>query len=439
MRDYEREYDREGYGEDEYDDYEEEGGEEEEEEEVERKPTKEEQDFLKLREQLKERFRRNLKKESAKVLGHSSRSQDRRTSANDKFGSFFGPSQPAIAQRVIEKSQSIRETQHNTAKLQSSSSNKKNSTSISSAMKTNQQYQRPKVVNEIKRKAQTLKDMRDYSFLLSDDADMPVPEKDQSAPRMTTDVRLAQASLKNKLPISKPERQSVIRHHSRNSTAANRPMPAKGTAVKEALANRPMLPSSELRKAGQNISGNGPARPAGKIMPSKVPPRAAITNRPQPKVTNGSTLERKPSTKPQSTTQNHFAAHRKVPQVPDKVLTTKKQPEVSLKHQPLKRNPSHGIHEERLKKKPLKRHPYSDDDDEEAINMIRQMFRYDPRKFANDDGDDSDMEVGFDVIQKEERKSAKIARMEDEEQLRLIEEEEKRERMRKKQKLGHHR
>lgn len=80
-----QEYDREGYGEDEYDDYEEEGGEEEEEEEEEgeRKPTKEEQDFLKLREQLKERFRRNSKKESAKVLGHTSRSQDR-TSANDK-------------------------------------------------------------------------------------------------------------------------------------------------------------------------------------------------------------------------------------------------------------------------------------------------------------------------------------------------------------------
>lgn len=437
MRDYAREYDREGYEEDEYDDYEEEGGEEEKVEE--RKPTKEEQDFLKLREQLKDRFRRNLKKESAKVLGHTSRSQDRRTAANDKFGSFFGPSQPAIAQRVIEESRSIRETQHITAKLQSSSSNKKISTSISSGMKTDRQYQRPKVVNEIKRKAQTLKDMRDYSFLQSDDADMPVPEKEHSAPRRTTDVRLAQASLKNKLPVSKPERQSVISHHSRNSTAANRPMPAKGAAVKEALANRPTIPSSELRKAGQNISGNRPARPAGNIMHSKVPPRAAITSRPQLKVTNGSTLERKPSAKPQSTTQNHFAAHRKVPQVPDKVLTTKKQPEVSLKHQPLKRNPSHGIHDERLKKKPLKRHPYSDDEDEEAINMIRQMFRYDPRRFADDDGDDSDMEVGFDVIQKEERKSAKIARLEDEEQLRLIEEEERRERMRKKQKLGHHR
>ncbi|KAJ0967050.1 hypothetical protein J5N97_023967 [Dioscorea zingiberensis] len=437
MRGYERDYDRDGYEQDAYDDYDEEedGGEEEEEEE--RKPTKEEQDFLKLREQLKERFRRNLKKESSKVLGHTSRSLDQRKTANDKFGSFFGPSQPAIAQRVIEESRSIRETQHIAAKVQSSSSNsKKNPASISSGMKMNQ---RPKVVNEIKKKAQTLKDSRDYSFLLSDDADMPVPEKDQSAPRMTSgsssDGRSSQAPSRNKLPINKPARQGVMGHDSRNSASTNRPMLAKGSSVKEALVNRPRLPSSESRKVVGNVSG----RPAGKILPSKLTTQAVVTNRPPPKVANALSLEKKISAKPQLTTQNHFSAHRKVSQVPDKVLTTKRQPEISLKHQPPKRNPLRDVHEERLKKKPPKRRSYSDDEGEEAINMIRQMFRYDPRRFSDMDGDDSDMEVGFDSIQKEERKSAKIAKMEDEEQLRLIEEEERRERMRKKQKLSHHR
>lgn len=35
----------------------------------------------------------------------------------------------------------------------------------------------------MKKKAQTLKDMRDYSFLLSDDADLPAPEREKPPPR----------------------------------------------------------------------------------------------------------------------------------------------------------------------------------------------------------------------------------------------------------------
>lgn len=165
------------YEEDDYDDYEDEGleGEEEDEQkhEEERKPSKEELEFLKLREKRKEMYRKKLKQQSAKDFGHSFQSQDsQRTSTNAKFGSFFGPSQPVIASRVLDESRSIRETQHIISKPPSSSWNERVSASASSVKKLSEHHQRPKV-NEVKRKAQTLKDSRDYSFLLSDDADLP--------------------------------------------------------------------------------------------------------------------------------------------------------------------------------------------------------------------------------------------------------------------------
>ncbi|CAL5370910.1 unnamed protein product [Camellia sinensis] len=103
------------------------------------------------------------------------------------------------------------------------------------------------------------------------------------------------------------------------------------------------------------------------------------------------------------------------------------------------------LREDRPKKKPVR--PYDDDDvdddDDEggrAISMIRSMFRYNPRKFADED-DDSDMEANYEDIMREEQRRgyARIARKEDEEELRKIEEEERRERLReeaKKRKLS---
>jgi protein SPT2 len=47
-----------------------------------------------------------------------------------------------------------------------------------SGSKNVSQEKRPKVVNEVRRKVETLKDTRDYSFLFSDDAELPVPKKE---------------------------------------------------------------------------------------------------------------------------------------------------------------------------------------------------------------------------------------------------------------------
>ncbi|KAL2523109.1 SPT2 chromatin protein [Forsythia ovata] len=67
-----------------------------------------------------------------------------------------------------------------------------------------------------------------------------------------------------------------------------------------------------------------------------------------------------------------------------------------------------------------------DDDTEQAISIIRRMFRYDPKKFGND-ADDRNMDATFSDIQKEETRSAKIARKEDAQELKRIVKQEKRE------------
>ncbi|KAJ8767882.1 hypothetical protein K2173_020822 [Erythroxylum novogranatense] len=94
-------------------------------------------------------------------------------------------------------------------------------------------------------------------------------------------------------------------------------------------------------------------------------------------------------------------------------------------NKPVKQISSHMPQQDsRPMKRPARR--LFDDEDVKALSMISKMFKY-----ADCDDDDSDMEANFDDIMKEERLSAKIARMEDEEQLRLIEEEEQREQIRK--------
>ncbi|KAG2306505.1 hypothetical protein Bca52824_026253 [Brassica carinata] len=56
-------------------------------------------------------------------------------------------------------------------------------------------------------------------------------------------------------------------------------------------------------------------------------------------------------------------------------------------------------------------------------------------RYAGRDYDDQDMEAGFDDIMKKERRSARIARKENEMEAKLIAEEEERERQRKLRKL----
>lgn len=115
MRGYDQEDEYEDY--DDYEDeqleegegYEEEEGEEYVAEEP-RKPTKEELDYLELRQKLKESIRKKMQKQNSTSLADSS--GRKKQIQRDNYGSFFGPSQPVIAQRVIQESKSLLENRH---------------------------------------------------------------------------------------------------------------------------------------------------------------------------------------------------------------------------------------------------------------------------------------------------------------------------------------
>ncbi|KAL9464084.1 hypothetical protein AB3S75_001810 [Citrus x aurantiifolia] len=444
----------------EYDEYEDEGEDqyeedegEEEDREEERKPTEEELEYLELRQRLKERYRKNIKKEN----GSASSKEKTNRLPYDNYGSFFGPSQPVISHRVIQESKSLLETQHLACRVQNSHRNNEK-TSASSAPKAGGQRPPPKV-NEVQRKVQKLKVSRDYSFL-SDDVELPASKKEPPARNVSvpnSEARQAQVPTKSKQPLGNSGRNVHAAREERKPVSSNVQMHSKAGLYKAANGNKSNSMSVESRKQHSNNNGIGPGRPAGqKAPPSKMPVAslerkasapgakyhpASVKNylptakNQLPIAKNQSSAKIPPSSKILPSVQKKHLEQRNGIQEPNRSRPISKQPVASSKPQinkPLKQISSHAATQDhRPKKKPLAR--YSDeegDDDAEAFTMLRSMLGH--RKFANyDDDDDSDMEAGFDDIMEEEKLSAKIALKEDEEQLRLIEEEERQERMRK--------
>ncbi|RYR27494.1 hypothetical protein Ahy_B01g051521 [Arachis hypogaea] len=395
LQDYDDYYD-EGEGAEEY--------EEEEEEEKPRKPTKEELEYLELRQKLKESIRKQMKREGTGTGSSASRtdSTDHRKSNKlpyDNYGSFFGPAQPVIAQRVIQESKSLLENQHLAPRV----SNPNHITMVN---------------------AQKLKNTRDYSFLLSDDAELPAPSKATQPQKVSvrnSEGRPAQVPGRSKQPLSELRPGSMTSH-----------LPPKpGPNNKLSSSSKPSTSSEHSRRQLGNNSANGPGRPIGPKVPSKM--SVGTTNgfrKPlPPKATHSSIL-------------GHSVEARKDALEPNKPKMIPKQSVASSKPQnnkPVKQNPI-ASQDHRPKKKVATRHPDDVEDDMDISRMIRSMFNYNPNKFADQDDDDN-MEAGFDEILKEERRSSLIAKQEDDEQLKLIEEEEERDRRRrlaklKKRKLG---
>ncbi|CAN6678710.1 unnamed protein product [Malus baccata var. baccata] len=141
-----RGYDRDDYGQsgDEYED--DEDGEEYEGEEEDPKPTKEALAYPELRQHLKEQLR---KKKSGSSLANSS---NKKKLPNDNFGSFVGPSQPVIDERVIQESKLLLETKHLTSDATNSvHHNKKSSGSTSAGSKSVSNFEfKDKVINLFK-------------------------------------------------------------------------------------------------------------------------------------------------------------------------------------------------------------------------------------------------------------------------------------------------
>ncbi|XP_038881805.1 protein SPT2 homolog isoform X2 [Benincasa hispida] len=462
--------DYEGY--EEYDEYEDDDQmDEEQEEEYEEvedpKPTKEEIEYLELRQRLKEKIRRQSKKDGSSHL----KSNDRKKLPYDNFGSFFGPSQPVISQRVIQESKSLLENQHLASRVSDHvHGNKKSQGSNSVASK-------PRVPPKKQTKVQKLKDTRDYSFLFSEDANVPAPTKESSrsvyAP--STEARSAQVPMKSKQPLGNPRQNIHAGHKDKKSVPINGQMQSKNKSGSSGNPNLSMMKAK--KQLGNSCNGNGPGRPMGNNNgsgpgrpignsnnghgPGRPMGNSSNVNgpgRPLGNSNNGNgpgrpmvapkassaVMQKKPSLP--GTKNSAPGVHKPLPskkledkrndmRPPAKAKVAPSRPVSSSRPQiskaPTQRQvPSRlAVNDQRPKKRPARRYSDEEDDAEgdEAISLIRKMFGYNPAKFSRDD-DDSDMEANFDDIVMEEKRSAKIARKEDEEQLRLIQEEEERER-----------
>ncbi|QCD81927.1 protein SPT2 [Vigna unguiculata] len=284
MRGYDNERDDydDYYEDEEMEEYEEEGEEEyEEQEEEPRKPSKEEIEYLELRKKLKESIRKQMKKEGSGSSTSRLDATDRRKNKlpYDNYGSFFGPSQPVIAQRVIQESKSLLENQHLASKVPNPHHAKKHQNKAPSGVSKSSSHNLPPKVSEVQVKAQKLKNTRDYSFLLSDDTEPPAASK---APppqnmhmrnsgnlyRIFADVeegRPAQVPARSKLPlINNGSKHARASHEERNlSSVAGRLPPKAGSGYKTSSASKPSMASADSRKQLGNNSGNGPGRPVG--------------------------------------------------------------------------------------------------------------------------------------------------------------------------------
>lgn len=457
-RDESQDYDDELEGGGEYD----EDGEEEYEEEEPPKPTKEELEYLELRQKLKESIRKQMKKENSNPLADSA--SRKKQLPYDNYGSFFGPSQPVIAQRVIQESKSLLENQQLTSLLSNSPHINKctNKVSNNGVLKSSARNNIPPKVSEKKVKAQKLKVTRDYSFLLSDDVELPAPKKEtpsQKIPVHNSGGRPAQVAGKSKQPLVNGGK--IARGNDENRklvTGAGHLASKSGSNYKLSSTNKSIKASADSRKQMSSNSGNGPGRPVGpKGLPSKMPVTTMANKsltpgtknlvngvqKPLPsKLHSVNGLQKPLSSKLHSSLPKQSVEQRKDPREQNKPKMISTQPLASTKAQinkPLKQIPKPSdLQGHRPKNKVGKRYYDEAEDEMDVSRMIRSMFNYNPNKFVDDD-DDDDMEAGFDEIMKEEKRSAIIAKKEDEEQLRLIEEEEERERRRrlaKKRKLG---
>ncbi|KAG6775936.1 hypothetical protein POTOM_019435 [Populus tomentosa] len=394
-----------------YDEYEEEGEEQvEEEEEYEeegRKPTAEEMEYLELRERIKEQIRKKMQKEHGSAL---SKSQEKKKKLpSDNYGSFFGPSQPVIAQRVIQESKSLLENQHLALRVSNSqhavpdfaysyqgcSKNKRSSSSSATGSKNGGHRHVPKLKNELKSKVQKLKDTRDYSFLLTDDAELPAPPKEPACQSFSAlnsgscnfslvfaDVQeagSAQVQQKSKQPSSNSGRNIHGSHEERKPAFRNGQMHSKVGLQKPTSANKPdaTLMNSK-RQLGSN-NGAGPGRPAGsKCLPSKTPVSTMQKKALAPSAKKILPAVHKPLPSKPSVPKQQWE-QRKGSQEPNKAKMIPKQPLASPKPQinkPVKQVSSHvSLLDNRLNSKPVR--PFPDecsDDDMDAFKMLRKMI-----------------------------------------------------------------
>ncbi|KAH9605122.1 hypothetical protein KSS87_000453 [Heliosperma pusillum] len=478
----------------------------EEEEEVEEEPVSQEAlKLLKYRQKLKEQLRHKLRQENGGGLSKSL-DQGRKPPLNN-FGSFFGPSQPVIADRVVQESKALLETRHLASKASTSQNNGKkvnmpstsgvkNGYNMPSTSGARNGVSREPLTNQGKSKVQTMKRARDYSFLLSDDADVPKPQRDNGQPKNLAsrpDARPAQLPTQSNRSSGPPSRKIVSTNEQRKAHGTPQAGSARTAPVRKLTSdNRASVPSSNSRREQDprkpqpqstkqvgTSSGNGSVRPplaravpprkplssTDKKMPmQKKPPPTRVNDRVPPvskhSVPNGQRLPvektRGPSV-PRPQDRNASVHHSRDNRVlkKDTVTTLQKQMKpprpsslqtnldrdhsrVQKPHGQLRVQSQSGGVRKDLTNRKRKAGPFDDDDDDDPSDYrscIRKLFKYNRNKYVDSDDDDKDMEVGFDTILQEESRSARIAKKEDDDALELILEEERQERLRKKAKM----
>ncbi|MCO5580410.1 hypothetical protein L7F22_034276 [Adiantum nelumboides] len=346
-----------------------------------------------------------------------------------------------------------------------------------------------KGVNEQVSKLQRLKEARDYSFLFTDEDPAASPLRNEA--RASTKERqdnhhTKQTPLSAKSASGQPPRgpnsgkpvASVSSKASMGSKAGaskaqeRHPTPAKLSKPHE---RPPVLKSKVLPQSGstsnlsKTISGRPQAQQARATVSSpglsngKKPLPSAVTAQFKSLVapastSKGATKLSLPSTSakpvPGKTPLKSAPLEKKLQQLPASKSHTsttlrpdQKRPGVvmpsrgvSMNHHDQRRPTTQTATSSKMKTKlpPQKRSwdsesedSFLDDDDDggDFRSAIRKMFGYNPNKYRDiDDEDDRAMEANFHTIQMEEKRSARIAREEDERELALIEEEERRER-----------
>ncbi|RZC81106.1 hypothetical protein C5167_043696 [Papaver somniferum] len=440
-----------------------------------KKPTKDEMDYLKVRQELKEAMRRKMKKGNDSVTGNSQEREKR------NYGSFFGPSQPAIARRVIEESKSLLENMHLAAKVSKphhSLQSQKNPAVAKATPKPGAGEQPVTVVSMEKQKARILKEARDYKFLFSEDAELPapakvLPPKTSSVPN--SDARSAQVTPKIPKSVSNTSRPVLNGREQRPPVAGGNRMQSKQGQRKPIPDGRLDSTSVKHREQLGSSTGNGSSRPQeAKGLPTKTsvkpstltkktsvpdthtkdrnaslavekrPPsdvRKTMLPRPHPSMSG----QQKPLLKSQPSSSNmqrapsksHPHEQGKDVQEPDRSRLMPKQP-VSCPTAPKVKTPKKlpsrpPAPKNRQRKRSMSPEPF------DYRQEIRNLTGYDPSKYGND-RDDRSMEASFKEIEREEKRSARIANKEDERERLLQEEEEKKKeaeaRMRKKRKLS---
>lgn len=482
--------------------------EEEDVEEEEGEPGKEDenfsqecQEYYERRERLKELERQRLRRSIDNGKGHTKATN--KPLPYDNYGSFFGPSEPIVARRIIADARAREEASKVAARQAKEISEQhrvsKGSSGVSKSVtqpKVGEKSKQFLSSNEAALRLQRVREARDYSFLFTDEDPTDEPPRnavqatekgslDNDRPKQASSSIKGGSAVAQRLPnsvkpgaptlakpgakvtkasismVSKgqerhsnpvpklskpPERPPMLKakvssqsgsnsNPSKTTSGPGRPPQARPIVSTQGISNGKQPLSSPSAAQLKSLVASGPKGAGKQSMPSttaKVTPGKAAPHKPFP--TGG--LEKKSSQ--QSGSKSQVSTSRPEQKRPG-VVSVGRAASTGLHDQ---RRPAQSAATSKQGMKPparmLKRpreseseDSFLDDDDGggDVSSMIRKMFGYNPNKYRDlDDEDDRFMETNFHSIQMEEKRSARIAREEDDRELALIEEEERRER-----------